>query len=418
MNLKFYTAAVLLTALLLTGCRPRTTAPLPTETVTGTRTQFFDSAKTQAGNLLLDMVSAKSWTCALISPTGKTIQIFPYSLIKPLADGTYLARNDSFLVKLDSAQHIIWQTRVSGEPHHEITTDEQGNIYTFGCDVRPFMGLQVKFDEVLVYSPSGKLLKRWSVYDHLAQFVAVIAQSKWTAHLPVKYKGIQHLSEYISQSPADFIFPTTANCDAAFEFTHFNAMQVLPQNKLAAQLPAFKKGNLLISFHPYAACGILNLNTGNIEWVQYLHDRTKLHSSSLTEQGTLLVFQNATDSLTWLSKQGYDTLIAQFLKVFPNAGKAPVGNSRNWASVAEYNPLTQQVIWEYTASPKDSMRATSRGSAQRLPNGNTLICATTETAGGKVLEVTSEGQIVWQYIPSIDTTTGKPWAFYRAKKQW
>jgi hypothetical protein len=35
------------------------------------------------------------------------------------------------------------------------------------------------------------------------------------------------------------------------------------------------------------------------------------------------------------------------------------------------------------------------GSAQRLPNGNTLI---TESAFGRVFEVTKEGEIVWDYV--------------------
>jgi hypothetical protein len=34
-------------------------------------------------------------------------------------------------------------------------------------------------------------------------------------------------------------------------------------------------------------------------------------------------------------------------------------------------------------------------SAQRLPNGNTLI---TEGSGGRIFEVTSDHEIVWEYI--------------------
>lgn len=34
-------------------------------------------------------------------------------------------------------------------------------------------------------------------------------------------------------------------------------------------------------------------------------------------------------------------------------------------------------------------------SAQRLPNGNTMI---TEGAGGRIFEVTTEDEIVWEYV--------------------
>ena len=40
---------------------------------------------------------------------------------------------------------------------------------------------------------------------------------------------------------------------------------------------------------------------------------------------------------------------------------------------------------------------------QRMPNGNTLIA---ETDTGRIFEVTTEGEIVWQYIsPVTDTVT-------------
>ena len=35
------------------------------------------------------------------------------------------------------------------------------------------------------------------------------------------------------------------------------------------------------------------------------------------------------------------------------------------------------------------------GSAQRLPNGNTLLC---ESAFGRLLEVTSDGTQCWEYV--------------------
>ena len=38
------------------------------------------------------------------------------------------------------------------------------------------------------------------------------------------------------------------------------------------------------------------------------------------------------------------------------------------------------------------------GMAQRLPNGNTLI---TESSFGRFFEVTSQGEIVWEYINPI-----------------
>jgi hypothetical protein len=58
--------------------------------------------------------------------------------------------------------------------------------------------------------------------------------------------------------------------------------------------------------------------------------------------------------------------------------------------------------WEYKATPPTSFYGKSFGMAQRLPNGNTLICQGTK---GRFFEVGPDSAIVWNYIsPVIDTT--------------
>ena len=61
-----------------------------------------------------------------------------------------------------------------------------------------------------------------------------------------------------------------------------------------------------------------------------------------------------------------------------------------------------ELVWEYTAEHSgylggDPARFYSRykSAAQRLPNGNTLI---TESNCGRMLEITREHEIVWEYI--------------------
>ncbi len=61
-----------------------------------------------------------------------------------------------------------------------------------------------------------------------------------------------------------------------------------------------------------------------------------------------------------------------------------------------YEPA--QAVWTYTATPPNSFYATNISGAQRLPNGNTLIC---DGPSGTFFEVTSEGAIVWQYVNPI-----------------
>jgi hypothetical protein len=91
---------------------------------------------------------------------------------------------------------------------------------------------------------------------------------------------------------------------------------------------------------------------------------------------------------------------------------APKGDYNVWrdySRVIEFNPTTKKIVWEY--SPKSLKMMAMAGhagfihgymeyspivsSAQRLPNGNTLI---TQGVGGRLIEVTPELEVVWEYI--------------------
>ena len=60
--------------------------------------------------------------------------------------------------------------------------------------------------------------------------------------------------------------------------------------------------------------------------------------------------------------------------------------------------LSKQVVWEYSSVGNHTLFSHFGSSAQRLPNGNTLICATTE---GYLVEVNSSGNVVWEYINPV-----------------
>ena len=88
----------------------------------------------------------------------------------------------------------------------------------------------------------------------------------------------------------------------------------------------------------------------------------------------------------------------------PNPG-APDGTwntLRDHSRVLEINPITLKVDWQFTALEQgfahgEEARFYSRyqSGVQRLPNGNTLI---TEARHGRIIEVTPECDIVWEYI--------------------
>ncbi|HKH19586.1 MAG TPA: hypothetical protein VKB53_01525, partial [Gammaproteobacteria bacterium] len=72
----------------------------------------------------------------------------------------------------------------------------------------------------------------------------------------------------------------------------------------------------------------------------------------------------------------------------------PGGLSR----VVEFKPTPLDIDWIYAGNEKHPLESGIRSGQQRLPNGNTLI---TESDGGRLFEVTRNGQIVWEYIDPV-----------------
>ena len=61
----------------------------------------------------------------------------------------------------------------------------------------------------------------------------------------------------------------------------------------------------------------------------------------------------------------------------------------------EVNSTTNQIEWTYQTQPPWKFFSGHISGAQRLPNGNTLVC---EGVNGRFFEVTWEGEVVWEYV--------------------
>ena len=75
---------------------------------------------------------------------------------------------------------------------------------------------------------------------------------------------------------------------------------------------------------------------------------------------------------------------------------------RDHSRVLEFDPVTLKIVWQYPRKEAKPVLTNSGmlyssfiSSAQRLPNGNTLI---TEGACGRVFEVTPDHELVWEYL--------------------
>ena len=98
----------------------------------------------------------------------------------------------------------------------------------------------------------------------------------------------------------------------------------------------------------------------------------------------------------------------------PGAGHLTIFNNgydRGWSSLEEIAPPLDangrytldagkpygpaRPVWHYEAKNRTDFFSPEISGAQRLPNGNTLICA---GVVGHLFEITSDGEMVWQYV--------------------
>ena len=146
------------------------------------------------------------------------------------------------------------------------------------------------------------------------------------------------------------------------DLLHTNRLQVLG-DEVSAAAP-FQAGRALVSFYTIGAIALVDLPLERVVWaLSGLWRRP--HDPTLLPTGRILAFDNGWDERARRSR------------------------------VIEFDPRSQEVVWDYGRSEGESFYTPHLGESQRLPNGNTLVV---ESAGGRALEVTAERRIVWEFV--------------------
>ena len=187
---------------------------------------------------------------------------------------------------------------------------------------------------------------------------------------------------------------------------HINCVSVLGENKwYDAGDERFHPDNLIFDARNANILAIISKKTGEVVWqigpdfsktkelrkLGWIIGQHHFHMipKGLPGEGNLLVFDNGGEG-------GYGS---------PNPSSVTGNNNahRDYSRVLEFDPITLEIIWQYTPVEAGSFLFTDASkfyssyisAAQRLPNGNTLI---TEGSDGRIIEVTPEHEIVREYI--------------------
>ncbi len=329
-------------------------------------------------------------------------------------DGNIVWKFDKYERVKDPRQKPTWMAR----QHHDY--QREGNPVGYYV---PGMDPLVAEGNTLIVA--HKNLTNTSISDKLLQDDTIV-EVDWDGKIVWEWICSEHFDEMDFGEDAKNTIarnPNFLNVGVGMgDWMHMNSMATLGPNKwFDAGDERFHPDNIIFSGREANIIAIISKTVGKIVWqlgpsynaTPALRDLGQIigqHHAHLIPQGlpgegNMLVFDNG----GW---SGYGS---------PNPG-SPTGNRsalRDSSRVLEFDPISLEIVWQYSAQ-EAGFRVPAYGSefysslvssAQRLPNGNTLI---TEGTRGRIFEVTPEHEAVWEYVSPYYGKHGNEHLVYRS----
>ena len=281
-----------------------------------------------------------------------------WDAVELLEDGGLLAiRKFQHLVRLDRDSTLLWSVALHGHHDLEVVDTPVGKrILIIDREFQRYRGFRVRFPGITTLDMDGKILERWSGHREIGALAATLDTRDFldTTLDDRSWSEVPRLAWMRLQSFwADH---------AQFDYFHLNTLKVIGESVISDD-PRFSPGNLIICLRNVHQIAVLDRDTFEVVWSWGAGILDGPHQPHLLADGTILIFDN--------------------------------GRSRGVSRVLAVDPLTEQIVWEYPGPQGPPFFSRGMGSAQRLSNGNTLVC---EALKGRVFEVTPTGGIVWEWL--------------------
>lgn len=331
------------------------------------------SPRQQARAVLVDLAgrTRHAWTAEHLPDDG------PWQHVELLPGGNLvLLIKDRLLARIDWDSRLVWA--LEGRFHHDAVGAGDGRLWALDRreETVPWLRGEVPVltDRALeIDDASGEILRTVDLLPTLLG--SVEARLPEIAAWFEERGGRGAVGELIADTPPDLF--------------HTNSVVELERNVAGLG----KAGDLLLSVRHLDRLVVLDPRSGEPGWVwggraglDGQHHATVVGDDPAPGRGRVLLFDN--------------------------------GRERGWSRVLEVDPLRGEVAWSYRGEPREGFFSRSRGGAQRLAGGNTLI---TESDLGRLFEVTPGGEIVWEYLAPIHRPRGREGeaaraAIYRATR--
>ncbi len=377
-----------------------------------------------AGYTLFAPLAAK--TVYLIDMAGRVVHTWdtgysPGNVVKLLEDGRLLFTGDyspdenprlhgggqGGLVRLlDWDGAVLWSyaySTATHRQHHDVAWLPSGNVLLVAWEFKsktevaaagrdPATGTNAMWPDTIVEvapsgASSGDIVWEWHAWDHLIQDsdsqkanYGVIAEHP--ERIDLNADG-PHTPDWNHVNAVAY----NADLDQIMISVHeFSEVWIIDHSTTTTEAAGHTGGNrgrggdLL-----YRWGNPKNHHAGAAEDQQLFgqHDAHWI-PEGLSGAGHVLVFDNGRGR----TGDKFSRIVELATGVQPDGSYALVGGA--------YPPTAP--IWEYVADPPTRFYSSYISGAQRLPNGNTLICS---GESGRLFEVTSAGTLVWEYINPV-----------------
>lgn len=280
--------------------------------------------------------------------------------VQPAPDGGLLAIvKDQALFGLDWQSRVLWT--FEARAHHDVALAEDGRIWLVSRKDRIVTTdggrIPILDDEIVELGPDHRLRSEISMFD------------LFRSRIPPD--GLEAIRTWLAGSGGSSnersIFPLQEGTPA--DLMHLNSVEPIDRD-----ISGFaRRGDLLVSLRALDLVAVIDPARRIVRWTWGPGALEGQHHASLLANDHLLLFDN--------------------------------GIRRRSSRVVEVDPQSGRIVWQYPERLEADFYSYSRGGAQRLGNGNTLI---TESDSGRAFEVTATGRRVWEFLCPEVQVTGDP----------
>ena len=298
------------------------------------------------------------WQRAELLPNGDLLAVGADPSVLPDGQPAAAPADDArYVLRLDWEGRLLWKKMLCA--HHDIEVTPTGKL------------LALTFERRLVPSVDPDVKVRDGQLTLLNQDGTVIKSNSM----------LRAVSRSADVFPLESMGPVTVEGRRSIDLFHTNSIEWMRRKRLVGRHPLYDLSNILVCFRHQDRVAVLNWVSNEIVWAWGLGELSGPHDAHVLDNGHILLFDNG---------------------LVPKRSRA-----------VEVDPLTGEIVWQYQGDPPASFYTMSKGSVQRLPNGNTLIA---ESDKGRAIEVTPDKEVVWEFICPHKVSADERAAIVRIKR--